>query len=187
MRGAQKQILVLVLTVASLAIFARLIQSFEEKPAPLEDFVFSQRPKLGFTIWGIQPGDSVPEILREIPPNTKAELTERLRGRDILLHGPSDRTLQLTTVETDGSEVVEEVRVDSVQYETTLELHGKPILRGRTLSVDDIQAALPGARRIREGFVAIKFGHRVDLGYEGHRCLSSMELTLVDTAPLESE
>lgn len=189
MRSTQKQIVVLVLLVASVAILARQTQSFGKKPAPLEDFVFSQRPKLGFTIWGIQPGDSVPEILRELPANTKTELTERLRGRNILLHGPRDRTLQLTTVEADGGEFVEQVRVDAYLGGldlTTLELRGNPVLHGRRLKDDDLALFFPGAKQTLGGFEAIKFGQRIRIGHDKN-WLNMIELTPVDTAPRESE
>lgn len=184
MKRAQKQILTLVLAVASVAILARMVQSFGgPPPAPLEDFVFSQRPKHGFTIWGIQPGDSVPELLQEIPAGTKVVFAEHLHGRSILLDGPVIRTLELTTVGVDKDEIVEKARVKDVQYSTTLELDGNPILRGRELSDEEIRTALPGAKRTPTGFLVTKHGRQLELEYEGHLCLSSMELSLVDTAP----
>jgi hypothetical protein len=183
MRSAQKQILVLVLTLASVAILARLFQGFGEKPP--EDFVFSQRLKRGYTIWGIQPGDSVQEILQEMPPNTKAEFTERLRGRDILLYGPRDRILQLTTLETNKGDFVEKVRVDGGQDSTTLELRGKPVLR-RRLKHDDLAIAFPGRKQTRVGYEAIKFGQRIRIAHM-KSWLDMIELTLVETAPRESE
>jgi hypothetical protein len=190
MRNAQKQVLVLVLTLASVAILTRLFQGFGEKPPALEDFVFSQRLKRGYTIWGIQPGDSVPEILQEMPPNAKAEFTERepLRGRDIdiVLYGPGDRILLLTTLETDKGEFVEKVRVDGGEDSTTLELQGKPVLRGRRLKDGDIERAFPGRKQIRGGYEAIKFGQRIIIEH-GKNWIQMIELTLVDTAPRESE
>ena len=184
MRGSRKQILVLVLLIASVAVLTRLTQNFWLQPKVLEDFGFSQRGKDGFTIWGIQPGDSMLEILQEMPPNTTAELIEGLHGRETLLKGPRDRRLELTTVETDEGEVVAKVRADPVQDSTTLELNGNPVLIGRWLTDEDIKEVLPGAKRLPDSFEAIKFGQRIKIGYEGPYCLDSMELTLSDMTRL---
>ena len=86
---------------------------------------FSSKAKSGFTIWGIQPGDNIQEVLSELPQDAKVEIVTE--GRSWTLHGSQDRRLEILAI--DG--IIEELKVWPVQYSFTLEDSGDILIGGK--------------------------------------------------------
>lgn len=110
---------------------------------------FSTLPKTGFTIWGVQPGDKIEDLLKNLPKDMSAETAAGLVGAtgpdgpthpNVILHAPEGQDLEISTSLVDGVEVVQELRVWPVSGSLSIEWSGESVLRGRATTADVLKA-----------------------------------------------
>lgn len=192
-------LLIILLVVAGLYSWSRTnpIPSPEKKSVKAAQRL-DDRPKKGFTVWGIQPGDRFDEVSKRFPQGTKIDFKYNHQAESLMslnqersLRAPSavistddDRQLLVVLRQADGKEIISELRVRPVNSSMSVEWDGQAVLSGQATTADILRTFGDEARtgegngefRIAKGNSELILESFTDYGIGG-LILSSTDVT----------
>jgi hypothetical protein len=140
---------------------------------------FSPTPKTGFTIWGVQPGDRVPELLANLPSGSSFHYDDtfkKVNQRRLVLENQDGRGLRITTQGHESNEVVVALRVFPASPVVTVEDDGKVLIKGDT-SLDELKQKF-GAPDKSQRFYLRENGQVLSAEYMNGKGLLAVDLSL---------